>query len=204
MYDGDHCTHQTNWSIDLTWQVEHFPDIMIGVFFQCRAPSTFSHVSQAHRWTWADALRHSPVQLTKTVKYNDSSASNNVDFFLNIVDKFQVSKHMLFHFSKPSLVIIYDLETNHDCLCLGYFPVDLFNRKCHFTSVRIFPFVCTPGSKCARMRRASKFTGVRPYTFMHSVHAWLHVLRKMHVSLCTWSYVFRLICTQRSYRGFER
>lgn len=42
---------------------------------------------------------------------------------------------MLFHFSKPSLVIIYDLETNHDCLCLGYFPVDLFNHKCHFTSV---------------------------------------------------------------------
>lgn len=42
---------------------------------------------------------------------------------------------MLFHFSKPSLVIIYDLETNHDCLCLGYFPLDSFNHKCHFTSV---------------------------------------------------------------------
>lgn len=33
-------------------------------------------------------------------------------------DAFQVTEHVPFHFSKPLLVIIYDLETNHDCLCL--------------------------------------------------------------------------------------
>lgn len=31
---------------------------------------------------------------------------------------FQVKEHELFQFSKPLLVIIHDLETNHECLCL--------------------------------------------------------------------------------------
>lgn len=39
-------------------------------------------------------------------------------WFAKTVDAFQVTEHVPFHFSKPLLVIIYDLETNHDCLCL--------------------------------------------------------------------------------------
>lgn len=38
--------------------------------------------------------------------------------FSDIVDKFQVTWHVLLYFSKLLAVIIYDLETNHDCLCL--------------------------------------------------------------------------------------
>lgn len=44
-------------------------------------------------------------------------------------DAFQVTEHVPFHFSKPLLVIIYDLETNHDCLCLDKFCRDPFNQK---------------------------------------------------------------------------
>lgn len=43
---------------------------------------------------------------------------NKERVFSEIVDGFQVTWHMLLHFSKLLAVIIYDLETNHDCLCL--------------------------------------------------------------------------------------
>lgn len=61
-----------------------------------------------------------------SVKQSSAAISSffrlQIMLIFNIVTKFQVTEHMLFHFSKPSLVIIYDLETNHDCLCLGYLP----------------------------------------------------------------------------------
>lgn len=43
---------------------------------------------------------------------------NKERVFSEIVDGFQVTWHVLLHFSKLLAVIIYDLETNHDCLCL--------------------------------------------------------------------------------------
>lgn len=150
IYNGS-LTLQSNWWIDLSWQAKSFLDTTIGVFFQCpvcsatllrvqpQLPDAPVTLGYCHSFT-ADAVCHLPFQLSKTLKYNHfaySLAFKYCWFFSNIVDKFQVSKHMLFHFSKPSLVIIYDLETNHDCLCLGYFRVDLFNRICHFTSVSL-------------------------------------------------------------------
>lgn len=86
---------------------------------------------------------------------------------------------MAFHFSKPLLLIMYDLETNHDCLCLGLFCVDSFNQECPFTSiilVRISPF--------------SPLLVHHNCTNTHTHSSSNPTGRKVHVFLLTCSYLY--------------
>lgn len=101
----------------------------------------------------------------------------------------QVTEHVPLHFIKPSLVIIYDLETNHDCLCLDKFSVDPSDRECPLTSVilaKVSPRSplwdqnnCTDSHKYIRIHTVCM--PIRAHTGMSCGHA----RRQMHACLHT-------------------